>query len=152
MTSDKSKFNNYEVTSSSFIIIIDNNKCNIKDVENLKLPDLDIKIENIYHIHNLEFNLMSMNYLRHQGFKIVYDYKNDYFAVKTSKSKSTFKIKYSSNFIYQIQLIIAYTTIFNSSNQPDLLTDPEPDIDVYMITLINQKTKVRWDIMLNWHW
>ena len=65
MTSNKSKFDNYEMINNSFIIIIDNSKCNIKDVRDLKLSNLDVKIKNIHHIPNLKFNLMLMDYLRH---------------------------------------------------------------------------------------
>ena len=116
MTSDKSKFDDYKIINSSFIIVTDNNKYNIKGVEDLKLLDLNIKIENVRHVLNLGFNLILMGYLRHQGFKIIYNYKNDYFAVKTLNSKPTFKARCGSNFIYQIQSIIACTVIPNFSD------------------------------------
>ena len=101
MTPDKSEFDNYEIISSS-ITIINNDKCNIKDIEDLKLSNLDVKIENVYHVPNLGFNLMLMNYLRYQEFKIAYDYKNDCFAVKTPDSKPTFEARCSFDFVYWI--------------------------------------------------
>ena len=80
MTPNKSAFDNY-IAASSSVTVADNNKCNIKGIRDLTLPDLEIKIENVHHILDLEFNLMSMGYLRHQEFKIKYDYIDNCFII-----------------------------------------------------------------------
>src|SRR5204863_8632205 len=155
MIPDQLEFDDYEVISSS-ITIVNNGKCNIEDVENLKFPDLDVKIENICHIPDLGFNLMSMGYLRHQGFKIAYDYKGGYFAVKTPDGKPAFEARCGSDFVYRIQPTTACTAISDPPDQSDQISDPlmdpEPDTDVYTVALTDQsKIKARWDTMSNWH-
>ena len=164
MTPNRVAFETYQTISSS-ATVANNQSCDIVGIDEINVPTTDgwtqdQKIEGVRHVPKLEYNLMSMGYLKHQDFRVRYFDDENYFSITSPDGSSSFEVRPDRDFVYRIHPILdntraaAYAAISREAIPPKSLTDEEltelittredfkNDIDMFMVTPTGKPIKM----------